>query len=291
MTRSQRTWASGLYAGEVSHHRTRPRRHRLRYRVFWLLLDLGELDGLDRELRIFSRNRFNLLSFHDRDHGDGSGRPLRGQVEAHLSALGVDIAGGAIRLLTMPRVLGFVFNPISVWFCHRPDGGLAAVIYEVTSTFGVRHAYVMQVAPGDVDAGLIRQGCAKALYVSPFMDMDMTYAFRGAVPGERLNLTVNGSDAEGLLISASMSARRREMTDGALLNAFLTIPLLTFKVVAAIHWEALKLFLKGVRLTKQPAPGASATLCPAGTGQRGSDQARAASHARTASASRALSSG
>ena len=246
--------ASALYRGRVMHRRLRPRAHRLTYRVFWLLLDLAEVDGLDRRLRLFSRDRFNLLSFHDRDHGDGSGAPLRPQVEAWLARGGVDIAGGPIRLLTMPRVLGYVFNPISLFYCHHADGRLAAVVYEVTSTFGVRHAYLIPVPEDDQAEGLIRQCAAKALHVSPFMGMEMDYEFRGRAPGERLDLIINGLDADGLLISAVLSAGRRPLDDRALLSAVAAMPLLTLKVVAAIHWEALKLWLKGVRLRPAPAP-------------------------------------
>ena len=247
---------SALYQGAVAHRRFRPRAHRLRYRVFWLLLDLAELDDLDRRLTFFSRNRFNLLSFHDRDHGDGAAVPLRAQIEGRLAEAGVDLGGGSIRLLTMPRVLGYVFNPISLYYCHRADGALAAMVYEVTSTFGLRHAYVAPVRPEDRDAGLVRQRAVKALYVSPFMGMDMDYVFRGQTPGERLGLTIEGRDADGVLITATLGARRRRLTDPALLAATLSMPFLTLKVVAAIHWEALKLWLKGVPLTRQPPPGA-----------------------------------
>jgi DUF1365 family protein len=244
--------ASGLYTGQVTHQRLRPRRHNLAYRVFWLLLDLSEIDRVDARLRVFSRNRFNLLSFHDRDHGDGSDTPLRVQIEARLEDVGVELRGGPIRLLTMPRVLGYVFNPISVYYCHLPTGDLAALVYEVTSTFGVRHAYVIRVSPADAALGLIRQQCDKALYVSPFMGMDMSYAFRGMTPGERLVLAVNGSDADGLLIATAIEAARRPLSDMALLRAAAAIPLMTFKVVAAIHWEAAKLWVKGVPLTRRP---------------------------------------
>lgn len=246
--------ASALYVGEVRHRRRRPREHRLAYRVFWLLLDLAEVDGLGRRLKLFSHKRFNLLAFHDADHGDGSGRPLRPQIEALLGRAGVDIGAGAIRLLTMPRVLGYVFNPISLFYCHHEDGRLAAVIYEVTSTFGVRHAYLIPVFPGDQGAGRISQRAAKALHVSPFMGMEMDYLFSGRAPDTRLALSIAGYDAEGLLITASMSGERRELSDRALLAAAAAIPLLTFKVVAAIHWEALKLWLKGVRLHPAPRP-------------------------------------
>lgn len=246
-------WASALYRGGVSHTRRRPKVHRLDYRVFWLLLDLDEIDDLDRRLRRFSRNRFNLLSFHDRDYGDGQ-TPLRTRIMGLLARAEVDIGNGAIRLLTMPRVLGFVFNPISSYYCFGPDQRLAAMVYEVTSTFGVRHSYVLPVEPEDGARGLIRQGARKALYVSPFMDMAMDYEFRGHAPGEMVDLTVIGSDAEGVLITAGLSGDREPLTDQALMSAALSIPLMTLKVVAAIHWEALKLFLKGVRLTRQPAP-------------------------------------
>lgn len=253
--------ASAFYVGKVTHRRLRPREHRLRYRVFWVLLDLNELDAIDRRLRFFSRNRFNLLSFHDRDHGAGDGLPLRARIDSLLAGVGIHLTGGSVRLLTMPRVLGFVFNPISLYYCHRADGALAAMVYEVTSTFGVRHSYVIPIASEDAKAGLIRQGAAKALYVSPFMDMDMDYAFRGHAPGDRMDMTVDGLDDEGLLITAHMRGERRELTDAQLLRTAVAFPLLTFKVVAAIHWEALRLWLKGVRLTRQPAPAAEpATL-------------------------------
>jgi DUF1365 family protein len=243
---------SALYSGQVMHHRLRPREHTLRYRVFWMLLDLDELDQMSRSLRFFSRNRFNLMGFHDADHGDGSETPLRVQATRLLERRGVDIGSGAIRLLTMPRVLGYVFNPISLYYCHRPDGALAAMIYEVTSTFRERRAYVLPVAPEDGRVGRIDQATGKGLYVSPFMDMDMRYAFKGSVPDDRLDLAIDGLDSQGLLIATAMRGRRRALSDRALLAAMAAMPLLTIKVVAAIHWEALKLWLKGVPLTRKP---------------------------------------
>lgn len=249
------TEGSALYRGAVAHRRLRPRSHRLRYRVFWLLLDLAEVDMLSARCAAFSRNRFNLLSFHDRDHGDGSDTPLRAQVEAKLTASGIDLGGGKIRLLTMPRVLGYVFNPISLYYCHHADGRLMAMIYEVTSTFGERHAYVAPVRTLAAQRdGQIRQTANKALYVSPFMDMDMGYVFRGRAPGETLALAIEGRDSEGLLIAATLAGERRAFTDGELIAASAAIPLLTLKVTAAIHWEALKLWLKRVPLTRPPSP-------------------------------------
>jgi DUF1365 family protein len=123
------TFASALYVGSVTHRRLRPRRHRLRHAVFWMLLDLDELDVLDRELRLFSRNSFNAVSFFDRDHGEQTDEPLRSQVERHLKAAGIELSDdGAIRLFCMPRIFGYAFNPISIYFCHRGDGSIAALL-------------------------------------------------------------------------------------------------------------------------------------------------------------------
>jgi DUF1365 family protein len=245
------TTASALYIGHVMHRRVRPRRHRLRYRIFSLLLDLDEIDMLARQLRLFSRNRFNLFSFHDRDHAGGTAEPLRAQVEHHLATAGIDIGGGAIRLLTMPRILGFAFNPLNVYFCHDRAGVLCAILYEVNNTFGERHSYLL---PVEGDGAAVRQGCAKAFHVSPFMAMDMHYAFRVSPPAERLAITITGSDSEGPVLIAAHSAARRTLTDAALAQAFLTHPLLTVKVVGGILWEAAKLWAKGVPVQDRPAP-------------------------------------
>ena len=133
------TLASALYPGAVTHHRLRPKEHRLAYRIWSMLIDLDELDQLDRSLRFFSVNRFNLFSFHARDRGDRSGRDLKAQVEEAMRAGGVEPDGGPIRLLTMPRLLGYAFNPLSIYFCHRRDGEVAAILWEVDNTFGERH--------------------------------------------------------------------------------------------------------------------------------------------------------
>lgn len=245
------TGNSAFYVGHVMHRRTRPRPHRLRYRIFSLLLDLDEIDPLTKRLILFSRNRFNLFAFHDRDYAAGTREPLRMQVERHLAAAGLDLGGGSIRLLTMPRILGFAFNPLSVYFCHDREGALRAVLYEVNNTFGQRHSYLLPVEPTD---GAIRQGCAKHFHVSPFMGMDMRYAFRLAPPAERLSLAITGSDDAGPIITAVHSATRRPLTDVELLKVFATHPLLTVKVVGGILWEALKLWTKGVPVRARPAP-------------------------------------
>jgi len=246
--------ASCLYAGTVMHRRIRPRAHKLNYRVFWTLLDLDELAQINRTLRLFSLERFNLFGFYNADHGDGSSQPLRGQVEQHLAAAGLSLEGGAIRLLCMPRMLGFVFNPISVYYCYHRDGALVALLYEVHNTFGQRHSYLIPV--GAHQEAPIEQRCLKAFYVSPFMEMAMSYVFRVQPPTERIALIIEGSDAEGAMLVASLAGNRKTLSDASLLSAFISFPLLTLKVVAGIHWEALKLWSKGMRLRrKPPAPG------------------------------------
>jgi DUF1365 family protein len=244
---------AAVYFGGVTHARLRPVRHAMRYGVFSLLLDLDTLaDDLSR-LRLLSHNRANLFSFHERDHGDGSVSGLRGQVAALLAGAGI-VADGPVRLLCMPRLLGYVFNPLSIYFCHRRDGSLAAILYQVHNTFGQRHAYLLAAAPDA--AGVVRQECAKRFYVSPFMDMEMTYRFRIRPPDANVAVVVEGCDAAGTMFVATLTGHRRELSDATLLRALLRYPLLTLKVIGGIHWEALKLWRKGLRLRPRPPPPA-----------------------------------
>lgn len=230
--------ASALYIGIVAHRRLRPKAHKLRYRVFSLLLDLDELPGL--KLRWLGVNRPGLLSFREADHGDGG--PLRPWVAARLAEAGI-VAAGPVRLLCYPRMLGYVFNPLTVYFCHHGDGRLAAIIYEVHNTHGERHAYVL---PGGV--GTVRHSCCKAFFVSPFMPMDCVYHFTINPPGETVSVGIVESDEEGTLLTASFAGERENLTDAALLRAVLAHPLMTLKVTLAIHWEAVRLLLKGLRV-------------------------------------------
>ena len=239
---------SALYVGSVMHRRMVPRRHRLRYDAFWMLIDLDETDTLDG-LRLFSRNRFNLVSFYESDHGDGGQQRLRAYVERTLAEHAIAWDGGRIALLCMPRILGFVFNPLSIYFCYRHDGSLAALLYEVRNTFGQMHSYLL---PVEAQTPLIQQRCDKVFYVSPFLGMDLTYDFRVAPPSERVSVVVSVGNAHGPVLVASLAGERHALSDRALALALLTHPLLTLKVVGAIHWEALKLWGKGVRLQPRP---------------------------------------
>jgi hypothetical protein len=252
---------SCLYFGSVMHRRLRHRRHRLAYRVFTLYVDLDELPALQRRLRLFSWNRFNLFGLNDADLGDGIGSPAS-WARRQLARAGLAHAGARIGLLCYPRVLGYVFNPISVYFCFDRRGTLGAVIYEVHNTFGERHSYLVPVDP---DApGPFRHHCAKRLHVSPFIGMEATYHFRLGVPGERLSFAIAETDADGPVLQAAATGARVALTDRALVSAFLRYPFMTLKVIAAIHWEALRLWLKGLPVHRKPAPPAAAvTIVPA----------------------------
>jgi uncharacterized protein len=244
--------ASALYVGAVMHRRLRPCRHQFRYRAFWFLLDLDGLAAQSTRLRLFSHNRTNLFSLHDADHGDGSATPLRLQIERQLATAGIDIEGGPIKLLCMPRTFGYSFNPLSVYFCHRTDGTLAAIVYQVHNTFFERHSYIIPVETSSVG---VCQACRKSFYVSPFLDMDLLYRFRIALPAERVAVSIRVATSDETVMHASLAATRSPFTDRALLLMLVTIPAVTLKVIAAIHWEAARLWLKGLRLRPRVAVG------------------------------------
>ena len=252
-------FASAIYSGVVTHTRLKPRAHKLRYRVFMLLLDLDELSTLNKALRLFGLDHFALTGFSQPDHLDGSQVPLKVQVEGHLAKAGI-AAGGPIRLLCMPRILGGAFNPISVYFCHRADQTLTAVLYEVNNTFGEKHCYLIP-ATGQ---GVIEQGIDKGFYVSPFMDMDLSYGFRILPPSETVSISVEVNDAQGRVLVAAFAGRQIALTDAALWRAWWTHPLMTLGVMAAINWEALKIWLKGEHV--RPRPKAPPNLVTVGGG-------------------------
>jgi DUF1365 family protein len=236
--------AAALYFGEVMHARLKPMGHRFNYRVMSLLIDLDRLGEANRQSRIFGVNRAALYSFHEQDHGERDGSPLRAY--AQRCARKHD-----------------TFNPLSVYFCYRADGALALMIYEVRNTFGGIHGYVLPVSPGEISDAGIRQQQEKLFYVSPFVEMAMRYHFRVSPPGDNVKLRILETDRESPLLAATFHGRRRALTTPALLRSFFSLPLVTLKIVAAIHWQALRLWLKGVRLVPRPNP---ATAYAANTG-------------------------
>lgn len=241
------TIASRVYTGTVVHKRLRPKPHALAYEVFSLLLDADAIDDLAATNRLFSRNKFNFLSFYDRDHGAGDGTPVGDHARAVLSASGFT-ADGQILLLAYPRVFGYVFNPIAVYYAFRRDGELDALIYEVSNTFGERKSYV--VAAGAARQGAHAQSCPKELFVSPFASSHGRYGFRVTLPAEELLVGVNLRDGDGPLIKTHFRGRALPFSDGVFARLMLRYPLLTLKVTGAIHLEAAKLWLKGVPLVR-----------------------------------------
>jgi DUF1365 family protein len=255
------TDAASLYVGEVMHARLKPIRHRFRYRVMSLLIDLDRLDAADRQSPLFGVNRAALYSFHERDHGARGGSNLRAHVQCCAARHDIDLGGGKVLLLCYPRLLGYTFNPLSVYFCYRAGGTLALMIYEVRNTFGEIHSYALPVRPEDLSAAGLRQVQDKQFYVSPFVDMAMRYHFRLSPPGDHVKLRILESDCDGPALSATFCGRRKSLTTSALLFSLFSLPFVTFKVTWAIHWEALRLWLKGARFV----PRLDAAELPANT--------------------------
>lgn len=237
---------SCLYRGRILHHRRLPFEHRFVYRVFSLYVDLDELAELDRRLRLFTVDRPGLLSFQSRDHGPRDGSPLRPWVLARLAEKGIRPARPRIMLLCLPRILGYVFNPLSIYFCYDDDR-LVGMVYEVKNTFGEQTAYVLEARSPATVRLPVAHGCAKSFYVSPFIGMRAWYAFRFREPAERLAFAIRETVPEGLLLVASHTGERRPLDDRELVRCLITNPLMTFKVILGIHWEAVRLWLKGAR--------------------------------------------
>jgi len=256
--------APQLCFGQVRHLRLRPVRHGFRYGMYFIRLPLRALAQQDGQrgfgCRLFSHNRRNLLSFHDSDHGDGR-QPLLQWIDGLLAAEGVHDAGGEVWLQTMPRVLGYVFNPVSFWFCHRPDGALRAVVADVRNTFGERHCYLLET--GGPIAVAEQLTARKIFHVSPFCEVQGGYRFRffsgrrnaGPHAGSEQTLAcIDYDDSLGPLLETSLSGRAEALSDRSVARAFCAYPLMTVGVVARIHWQALKLWLHRVPFFSKPLP-------------------------------------
>lgn len=243
--------SSSLYTGRLKHARLQPFTHTFEYRVFHGLFDVDELKTLDNELTLFSLGRRNLFSLDLKDHGPRDGSPWRPWAERAFGDAGVDLEGGQIKILCFPRVLGYVFDPISVWYGYGPDSELRGVIHEVRNTFGDVHFYVAPVGPSNLSHRVKKQ-----LHVSPFNDLDQSYEFTINDPGERLLLGIDQIGDQGVMFRAGLRLTRSRLTDKALAKAFATHPLLTLKVIVGIHWQALRLWIKGAKLHRRPPPPA-----------------------------------
>ena len=239
---------ASLYFGKVRHTRLRPKSHKFKYSVFSVFLDLDKLDSYSKNFNLFGYNKFAPISFYDSDHGPEDGGLVSEWIRRYLKKFGFS-GNGKIFIQCYPRIFGYVFNPIATYFCYSAEKKLEAVVYEVRNTFKQKHCYVLPVVGCKKN---IRQNCYKSLHVSPFNEMDHTYSFKLYFSLNKFFLSVVERDAFGDLLIATFSANRVPFTEKNLAWALIKFPLMTFKVIAAIHFEALKLWIKGVPLVKKP---------------------------------------
>jgi uncharacterized protein len=256
--------ACTLYPGKVMHQRLQPFGHRFSYSVFSLLVDVDRLVDLAELTRLLAVNRAGILSFHERDHVEEDGETLRLFADRLLAHSGLERPAARVLLLAYPRMFGYVFNPLSTYFAYDDDNRLIAIIYAVRNTFGERHSYVAPVLAGDISAAGIRQTRAKVFHVSPFMDMGLRYHFRILPPGKTVRVRIHETAGKEPVMSATFIADAAQLTDAALTRCLFRFPFMTMKVMAAIHWEALKLFVKGARFRTSPPPPETASYTDAG---------------------------
>ena len=239
---------SYIYNGTVIHKRYKPKEHYFKYKVFSLLINLSELAELDKKVNFFSLNRFNLISFYEGDHGARDGSSLADWVKKNLKANNIITENIEIKLLCYPRILGYVFNPLSVFFIYDKEERLISILYEVKNTFGEQHTYVFRV---ENENKLIQNNCSKKFHVSPFIEMDCNYFFRVLNPSEKLSVIIDQYDKDGKILFASQDGVRSDLTSMNLINSYLKHPLMTFKIISAIHFEAFKLWVKGIKFVKK----------------------------------------
>jgi len=239
---------SSVCEGWVSHRRHDRPGHGFRYRLFLTLLDLDELPALERELRLFGHNRHRPLSFRDGDHLAASGRGVRADLEETVRATGHAMPEGRVELLTNCRVLGYVFNPVSIFYCYGRDERLVLAVAEVNNTYGDRHRYVLPVGDSSFE-----WRTKKLMHVSPFFQPDAgTYRWELPPPAERVSLGVDLTRGGETVLAARLSLDRRPLTDRALASALLRYPFMTVQVIGAIHFEALRLWRRGARFWERP---------------------------------------
>ena len=240
--------SSSIYNGNVIHKRFKPKKHFFKYKVFSLFLDLSELKELHNNLNFFSLNKFNLISFYEKDHGERDGSSLLDWVKNNLRSNSISTNNIKVKLLCYPRILGYVFNPLSIFFVYDNDENLISILYEVKNTFGEQHTYVFKI---EGENKLIQNNCSKKFHVSPFIEMDCNYFFRILNPGDKLSVIIDQYDQEGKILFASQDGIRSDLTDKNLMNSYLKHPLMTFKIISAIHFEAFKLWIKGIKFVKK----------------------------------------
>ena len=235
---------SKIYTGKVIHKRFKPKEHYFKYNVFSLLIDLNELEEINKYIKFFSYNKFNILSFYDKDHGDRDGSSIKLWVKKNLRNIGIMTEDISIKLLCYPRIFGYVFNPLSTYFIYNKRSELISIFYEVKNTFGEQHTYIFKAQ----DEKTVQNKCKKKFYVSPFIEMDCEYHFKTLNPREQLSVVINQNDKDGKLLFASQDGISKDFNNKNLILSYLTHPLMTFKIIGAIHYEAFKLWAKRIKL-------------------------------------------
>jgi len=236
-----------IYNGKVIHKRFKPKEHYFKYNVFSLLINLNELETIQNKIKIFSYNKFNILSFFDKDHGPRDGTSLKEWIIKNLKDIGINDENIQIKLLCYPRIFGYVFNPLSVFFIYDQKSKLISILYEVKNTFGEQHTYIFKTT----DEKTITNNCSKKFHVSPFIEMESHYYFRVLIPAAKISIIIDQRDDDGKLLYASQDGEAKEFNEKNLLISFISHPLMTFKIIGAIHYEALKLWLKGIKIVKK----------------------------------------
>ena len=239
---------SSIYNGQVIHKRFKPKVHSFRYDVFSLLIDLSELETLDKQVNFFSYNKCNWISFYDKDHGDRDGSSLINWVQKNLRKNNISTENIKIKILCYPRIFGFVFNPLSVFYVYNSNENLISILYEVKNTFGEQHTYIFRI---EKDANLIQNNCSKKFHVSPFIQMNCNYFFRLLKPGNKISVIIDQYENEDKILYASQDGIRTDFNTKYLIKSFLNHPLMTFKIIIAIHYEAFKLWSKGIKFIKK----------------------------------------
>jgi len=235
---------SKIYTGKVIHKRFKPKEHYFKYNVFSLLIDLNELEEINKYIKFFSYNKFNIISFYDKDHGDRDGSSIKLWVKKNLRNIGIMTEDISIKLLCYPRIFGYVFNPLSTYFIYNKHSELISIFYEVKNTFGEQHTYIFKAQ----DEKTVQNKCKKKFYVSPFIEMDCEYHFKTLNPREQLSVVINQNDKDGKLLFASQDGISKAFNNKNLILSYLTHPLMTFKIIGAIHYEAFKLWAKRIKL-------------------------------------------
>ena len=232
--------SSCIYNGIVTHKRFKPVKHNLKYKTFSIFLDLDEIDNLDKSNPIFSFNKFNIFSFYNKDHGPRDGKSLKIWAINNLKKFNIYQNVNKVKLLCYPRIFGFVFNPLSIFYCYE-NKVLKAIFYEVKNTFNEQHTYIFKNKKKDK----IEQTCKKKFYVSPFMDMETWYDFKLIRPDKKLFVSIKQTDKKGLVLTAVQTGERKEFSFKQLVINFFQYPLMTLKIISAIHFEAFLLWKKG----------------------------------------------